>query len=102
MEYNKTISFQLLHTSDDLLDELAAEEGEPRCVCVARAYLARISRITQGYRKYCGGLKRADCVLAAKTRDHNSEFMRFLNNPQVMTIIIREIYMLYNVQHKHL
>lgn len=35
------------------------------------------------YKKYCTGLKKADCVLVNKSRNLNSDFMKFITEPSV-------------------
>lgn len=40
-----------------------------------------MSAMISGYRKYCSGLKKADCLLVEKTR--NSVFMRLITEPPV-------------------
>ncbi|ETN67418.1 Protostome-specific GEF [Anopheles darlingi] len=35
------------------------------------------------YRKYCNGLKKADCVLVNKSRNSNCDFMKFITEPPV-------------------
>jgi hypothetical protein len=37
--------------------------------------------MTAGYRRYLSGIKKADCLLASKTRNH--EFMRLIVEPPV-------------------
>lgn len=40
-----------------------------------------MSAMNNAYRRYCTGLKKADCLLVEKTR--NSNFMRILTDPPV-------------------
>ncbi|KAJ9576442.1 hypothetical protein L9F63_006655, partial [Diploptera punctata] len=44
-------------------------------------YLKKMPVMTAGYRRYFSGLKKADCLLAAKTR--NPDFMRLIVEPPV-------------------
>lgn len=48
---------------------------------VVPTYKAKLQDITAAYKRYCGGIKRADCVLANKTK--NPDFARFLQTPAI-------------------
>lgn len=39
--------------------------------------------LTAAYKKYCTGLKKADCVLVNKSRNTNCDFMKFISEPPV-------------------
>lgn len=49
----------------------------------SRVYVSKTTAICVAYKKYCNGLKRADCVLVNKSRYSNSDFMKFITEPQV-------------------
>ncbi|KAK7873244.1 hypothetical protein R5R35_011321 [Gryllus longicercus] len=72
---------ELLRLSEDILEQTVGEEGEQIGHCLGRTYLKKISVLTNAYRRYFLGLKKADCLLVAKTR--NTEFMRHLVEPPV-------------------
>lgn len=57
------------------------EVGEVHVDLVVPAYANKLQEITAAYKRYCAGIKRADCVLANKTK--NQEFARFLQTPAV-------------------
>lgn len=48
---------------------------------VIPTYKSKLQEITSAYKRYCIGIKRADCVLANKTK--NAEFARFLQTPAI-------------------
>lgn len=49
----------------------------------SRVYSSKTTAICVAYKKYCNGLKRADCVLVNKSRCPNSDFIKFITEPQV-------------------
>lgn len=75
---------ELLRISEDILEQLIQDEPhEPQYNFVSRVYLSKATAICVAYKKYCNGLKRADCVLVNKSRNSNSDFMHFLIEPPV-------------------
>lgn len=54
---------QILRLSEDILDQLVQDEHEPQINFISRVYLSKKMSICAAYKKYCSGLKRADCVL---------------------------------------
>ncbi|CAH2004683.1 unnamed protein product [Acanthoscelides obtectus] len=74
---------EILRITEDILDTLIQEDGEPQIHLLVRTYHMKLHEITTGYRKYCSGIKKADCILANKTKNTNSEFSRFLQVPQI-------------------
>lgn len=73
--------FQILRITEDVLERLIHEDGEPLVNSVAQVYMAVCPQMTVAYHRYCSGLKVADALLVNKTR--NPEFMRTLNDPPV-------------------
>ncbi|XP_044258396.1 uncharacterized protein LOC123007266 isoform X2 [Tribolium madens] len=73
-------SEEILRLTEDILDNLVQEEGVHNLI---RTYQAKLNEITTAYRRYCSGIKKADCVLANKTKNSNSEFVRFLHTPSI-------------------
>ncbi|EDX16934.1 GD16368 [Drosophila simulans] len=49
----------------------------------SRVYLSKTTAICAAYKKYCNGIKRADCVLVNKSRQTGSEFIAFITEPAV-------------------
>ncbi|VEN63141.1 unnamed protein product [Callosobruchus maculatus] len=74
---------EILRITEDILDNLIHEDGEPQIHLLVRTYHMKLHEITTAYRKYCSGIKKADCILANKTKNTNSEFSRFLQVPQI-------------------
>lgn len=74
---------QILRITEDILDNILQDEGEPLLQNLIRTYHAKLNEITTAYRRYCSGIKKADCVLANKTKNSNSEFVRFLQTPSI-------------------
>lgn len=74
---------ELFHMSEELLEQLLQEDRVPSVNFASKIYLAKSIAFTVAYKKYCNGLKRADCVLANKTRRSNSQFSTFIAIPQV-------------------
>ncbi|XP_069696401.1 uncharacterized protein PsGEF [Periplaneta americana] len=72
---------ELLRLTEDTLEQLIHDEAEPYGQSLGRVYLKKMPIMTAGYRRYFSGLKKADCLLASKTR--NSEFMRIIVEPPV-------------------
>lgn len=74
---------EILRLSEDILEQLIPDEHEPQITFASRVYLSKSTAFCVAYKKYCNGLKRADCVLVNKSRQSNSEFVTFINVPQV-------------------
>ncbi|XP_031634801.1 uncharacterized protein LOC116348077 isoform X3 [Contarinia nasturtii] len=74
---------EILRLSEDILEQLLPDEHEPQLMFASRVYLSKSTAFCAAYKKYCNGLKRADCVLVNKSRQSNSEFVTFITVPQV-------------------
>uniref|UniRef100_A0A182SSE9 Uncharacterized protein n=1 Tax=Anopheles maculatus TaxID=74869 RepID=A0A182SSE9_9DIPT len=58
-------TFLLSRISEDILEQIIQDETEPQIHFASRVYLSKSTALCAAYRKYCNGLKKADCVLAA-------------------------------------
>jgi hypothetical protein len=56
---------ELHQISEDILDQLL-QNREPLILYASRVYLSKSMAVCVAYKKYCNGLKRADCVLVKK------------------------------------
>ncbi|XP_050293542.1 uncharacterized protein LOC126734076 [Anthonomus grandis grandis] len=74
---------ELLRITEDILDHLVHEDGEMDTSMVTKIYRCKLHEITSCYKKYCSGIKRADCVLANKMKNCNSDFVRFVQCPAI-------------------
>lgn len=74
---------EILRLSEDILDQLVIDDQEPQLLFAARVYLSKSTAFCAAYKRYCNGLKRADCVLVNKSRQSSSEFVTFITVPQV-------------------
>lgn len=74
---------EILRLSEDILEQLLPDDREPNLLFASRVYLTKSTAFCAAYKKYCNGLKRADCVLVNKSRQSNSEFVTFITVPQV-------------------
>lgn len=74
---------QILRITDDVLENLIPEDGEPQLHLLPRTYQSKVNEITSAYKRYCSGIKKADCILVNKTRNSNSDFVRFLQTPAI-------------------
>ncbi|XP_033610256.1 uncharacterized protein LOC111871707 isoform X3 [Cryptotermes secundus] len=72
---------ELLRLTEDTLEQLIHDDAEPYGQSLGRIYLAKMPSMAVAYCRYLSGLKKADCLLAAKTRNH--EFMRLIVEPPV-------------------
>lgn len=54
---------ELLQLSVDVLEQLLQNDHDPQIHFASRVYLSKSMAICAAYKKYCNGLKRADCVL---------------------------------------
>ncbi|XP_037900466.1 serine-rich adhesin for platelets-like isoform X2 [Glossina fuscipes] len=74
---------ELLRISEDILEQLCHDDQEPQMNFASRVYLSKTTAICAAYKKYCNGIKRADCVLVNKSRQTGSEFISFITEPPV-------------------
>ncbi|XP_050092653.1 uncharacterized protein LOC126575807 [Anopheles aquasalis] len=74
---------ELSRISEDILEQVIQNETEFRIHFASRVYLSKSTAICVAYRKYCNGLKKADCVLVNKSRNSNCDFMKFITEPPV-------------------
>uniref|UniRef100_A0A182QV88 Uncharacterized protein n=1 Tax=Anopheles farauti TaxID=69004 RepID=A0A182QV88_9DIPT len=74
---------ELSRISEDILEQIIQDETEPQIHFASRVYLSKSTAICVAYRKYCNGLKKADCVLVNKSRNSNCDFMKFITEPPV-------------------
>lgn len=103
-------TLQILRITEDILDIVAPEDGDPHLRLLLNTYHNKLGEMTSAYKRYCSGIKKADCILASKTKSSNSDFVRFLQTPAVprrrpdITVFIhkplehyRELLKLFNV-----
>uniref|UniRef100_A0A182K2Z5 DH domain-containing protein n=1 Tax=Anopheles christyi TaxID=43041 RepID=A0A182K2Z5_9DIPT len=98
---------ELSRISEDILEQIIQDETEPQIHFASRVYLSKSTALCAAYRKYCNGLKKADCVLVGclfflflsipydiiimprytrqvnKSRNSNCDFMKFITEPPV-------------------
>ncbi|XP_037038214.1 uncharacterized protein LOC119075772 isoform X1 [Bradysia coprophila] len=74
---------EILRLSEDILEQLVTEDQDPQLNFASRVYVSKSTAICAAYKRYCNGLKRADCVLVNKSRNSNSDFVTFITIPQV-------------------
>lgn len=74
---------QILRITEDILDQLLQEDGDPLIQILVRTYHLKTHEITSAYKRYCSGIKKADCILANKTKNSCSDFSRFLQVPAI-------------------
>lgn len=58
---------ELLQLSEDVLEQLLQNDHDPQIHFASRVYLSKSMAICAAYKKYCNGLKRADCVLVIES-----------------------------------
>lgn len=56
---------EILRLAEDILEQLLADDHEPQVQFASRVYLSKSTAFCAAYKKYCNGLKRADCVLVS-------------------------------------
>lgn len=56
---------EILRLSEDILEQLLSDDQEPQVNFASRVYLSKSTAFCAAYKKYCNGLKRADCVLVS-------------------------------------
>jgi hypothetical protein len=66
---------ELLQLSEDILEQLLQNENDPQIHFASRVYLSKSMAICAAYKKYCNGLKRADCVLVSPFKKLNEMFL---------------------------
>jgi RhoGEF domain len=59
---------ELVQLSEDILEQLLQNDHDPQIHFASRVYLSKSMAICAAYKKYCNGLKRADCVLVIRSR----------------------------------
>ncbi|XP_055595620.1 uncharacterized protein LOC129746143 isoform X2 [Uranotaenia lowii] len=74
---------ELSRISEDILEQIIQDESEPQIHFASRVYLSKCTALCAAYKKYCNGLKKADCVLVNKSRNTSCDFMRFITEPPV-------------------
>ncbi|KAL7017953.1 hypothetical protein ACKWTF_010576 [Chironomus riparius] len=74
---------ELMQLSEDILEQILQNDHDPQMHFASRVYLSKSLALCAAYKRYCSGLKRADCVLVNKSRTCNSEFITFLNEPPI-------------------
>lgn len=79
--YTNVFIFQLLRITEEILETVVPEAGDVYLDLVIPTYRSKLQDITTAYKRYCTGIKRADCILANKTK--NPEFARFLQTPAI-------------------
>lgn len=61
---------EILRLSEDIMEQLVTDDHEPQVNFASRVYLSKSTALCAAYKRYCNGLKRADCVLvSADKRD---------------------------------
>lgn len=56
---------ELQQISEDILEQLLQNDRDPQTLFASKVYLSKAMAICVAYKKYCNGLKRADCVLVS-------------------------------------
>lgn len=56
---------EILRLSEDIFEQLLPDDYEPQLLFASRVYLTKSTAFCAAYKKYCNGLKRADCVLVS-------------------------------------
>lgn len=54
---------EILRLSEDILEQLLSDDQDPQVNFASRVYLSKSTAFCAAYKRYCNGLKRADCVL---------------------------------------
>ncbi|XP_052737273.1 uncharacterized protein LOC112053688 [Bicyclus anynana] len=74
---------EIFRLSEDILDQIVQDDGEIQTSTVVAVYLQKAPAFLSLYKKYCLGLKRADCVLVKKSKDPSGAFSRFCTSPPI-------------------
>lgn len=56
---------EILRLAEDIVEQIMIDNHEPQLLFAARVYLSKSTAFCAAYKKYCNGLKRADCVLVS-------------------------------------
>ncbi|KAL1138817.1 hypothetical protein AAG570_008879, partial [Ranatra chinensis] len=70
---------ELLRHTEDILELYVQDEVLGQSL--GRIYLKKMAASNSAYRRYCIGLKKADCLLVEKTR--NADFMKIITEPPI-------------------
>jgi RhoGEF domain len=54
---------EIVQISEDILEQILQNDHDPQIHFASRVYLSKSMALCAAYKKYCNGLKRADCVL---------------------------------------
>lgn len=65
---------ELVRITEDILEQLCHDEQDPQMNFASRVYLSKTTAICAAYKKYCNGIKRADCVLVFNNSIKNFNF----------------------------
>ncbi|XP_059484635.1 uncharacterized protein LOC132202026 isoform X3 [Neocloeon triangulifer] len=74
-------SEELVMLTEEMLDQLVTEDTEAIGQNLGKVYVNKVQALTNAYRKYCLGLKRADCLLAQQTS--NPGFLKVVSDPPI-------------------
>ncbi|XP_072935296.1 uncharacterized protein PsGEF isoform X2 [Epargyreus clarus] len=74
---------EIFRLSEEVLDQVVQDDGEIQTSTVVAVYLQKTPVFLSLYKKYCLGLKRADCVLVKKSKDPSGAFSRFCTSPPI-------------------
>lgn len=64
---------EILRLSEDIIEQLVTDDQDPQLNFASRVYASKSTAICAAYKRYCNGLKRADCVLV--WREHKKKFI---------------------------
>ncbi|CAH1400911.1 unnamed protein product, partial [Nezara viridula] len=70
---------ELLRHTEDILELYVQDETLGQSL--GRIYYKKMNALNNAYRRYCIGLKKADCILVEKTRNPN--FMKIITEPAI-------------------
>ena len=56
---------ELMQLSEDILEQILQNDHDPQMHFASRVYLSKYMALCAAYKRYCSGLKRADCVLVS-------------------------------------
>lgn len=86
---------QIFRLSEDILDQIVQDDGEIQTSTVVAVYLQKTPVFLSLYKKYCLGLKRADCVLVSyvtklvsTSLQTNSLFVSAWLNPLLLNVLM--------------
>lgn len=75
--------FQILQITEDILDSIVQDESKLHLPFVLQIYHIKLHEIILAYKRYCSGIIKADYILVNKTRNTNSDFVRFIQTPAI-------------------